>query len=152
MKNALQVIVIALLLASCGGGGAKTVALSPPVNTTPAEDLALALEGLALDDFFEESFKALMLRDPEWVISLALTNVFPIQGVELTNISDDFVRDTDEMFVVILDKMLTYDRDSLSENDKISFDVYQWYLQDRIDREQFFHHDLGASEGRFGWQ
>jgi uncharacterized protein (DUF885 family) len=134
------------------GGGAKTAALPPTVNATPAEDLALALEGLALDDFFEESFKALMLRDPDWVISLALTNVFPIQGVELTNISDDFVRDTDEMFVVILDKLLTYDRDSLSANDKISYDVYRWYLQDRIDWEQFFYHGFVASYGVFGVQ
>jgi len=151
MKNALQIVLITFLLASCGGG-AKTEALAPPVNTNPADELALALEGLALDDFFEESFKALMLRDPEWVISLALTNIYPIQGVELTNISDDFVRDNYAMCEVILDKLLTYDRDSFSENDKISYDVYRWYLQDRIDREQFFYHDFVASYGVFGIQ
>ncbi len=139
------------MLASCGGGG-KTEALPPPVNTNPAEDLALALEGLALDDFFEESFKALMLRDPEEVISLALTNLYPIQGVELTNISDDFVRDNYAMYAVILDKLLSYDRASLGENDKISYDVYRWYLQDRIDKEQFFYHDFVASYGVFGIQ
>jgi uncharacterized protein (DUF885 family) len=134
------------------GGGTKNAALPPPVNATPAEDLAFALEGLALDDFFDESFKALMLRDPEWVISLALTDVIPIQRVDLTNISDDFVRDTNEMFVVILNKMLAYDRDSLSETDKISYDVYRWYLQDRIDKEQFFYYDFIASYGVFGVQ
>ena len=122
MKNALQISLITFLLASCGGS-AETEAPPPPANTSPADDLALALEGLALDSFFEESFKALMLRDPEWVISLALTNVFPIQGVELTNISDNFVRNNYAMCAVILDKLLTYDRDSLGENDKISYDV-----------------------------
>jgi uncharacterized protein (DUF885 family) len=151
MKNALQIVLFTFLLASCGGG-AKTEALAPPVNTNPADELALALEGLALDDFFEESFKALMLRDPEWVISLALTNIYPIQGVELTNISDDFVRDNYAMCAVILDKLLSYDRDSFNENDKISYDVYRWYLQDRIDREQFFYHDFVASYGVFGIQ
>jgi len=151
MKNALQIVLIAFLLASCGGG-ANTEALPPPVNTSPADDLAIALEGLALDDFFEESFKALMLRDPEWVIELALTNVFPIQGVELTNISDDFARDNYAMCVVILDKLLTYDRNSLNENDRISYDVYRWYLQDRIDGEQFFYHDYVASYGLYGFQ
>ncbi len=151
MKNALQISLITFLLASCGGS-AETEAPPPPANTSPADDLALALEGLALDSFFEESFKALMLRDPEWVISLALTNVFPIQGVELTNISDNFVRNNYAMCAVILDKLLTYDRDSLGENDKISYDVYRWYLQDRIDKEQFFYHDFVASYGLFGIQ
>ncbi len=144
-------MLIAVLMSSCGGG-AKTEPQVPPVNTDPAADLALALEGLSIDDFYEESYKALMLRDPESVISLALTARFPIQGVQLTNISDEFVRDTYAMYEVILDKLSTYDRAGLDANGKISYDVYRWYLQDRIDRQAFFYHDFVASFGLFGIQ
>ena len=151
MKNALHILVIAVLMSSCSGGS-RTEPQVPPVDTDPAADLALALEGLSIDDFYEESYKALMLRDPESVISLALTDRFPIQGVQLTDISDDFVRDTYAMYEVILDKLSTYDRAGLDANGKISYDVYQWYVQDRVDRQPFFYHDFVASFGLHGVQ
>ena len=151
MRNLISVLLIACLLTSCGDGSQSEPQV-PPVDTDPAADLALALEGLSIDDFYEESYKALMLRDPESVISLALTDRFPIQGVQLTDISDDFVRDTYAMYEVILDKLSTYDRAGLDANGKISYDVYQWYVQDRVDRQPFFYHDFVASFGIFGIQ
>jgi uncharacterized protein (DUF885 family)/Tol biopolymer transport system component len=100
------------------------------------------LEGLPLDRFFAKSFELLMLRDPEWVSSEGLAGHFGTGHGQLTDLSDAYRRETQQMEAAILDMLRTYDREQLSREQQISYDVYEWYLADRVRGQEFMYHDF----------
>jgi len=147
---------ILLLLAACGGGGGNgsgnSAPPAPPAGPSPADTLAAALQGLPLDQFFDESFGALLKRTPETIVELALTDVYPLDGVTLDDLSDAYVRDTFEMCDVVLTLLGDYDRDSLDADGQLDYDFYAWYLQDYLDRLEFLYHDFPATYSIIGVQ
>jgi hypothetical protein len=117
-------------LVSCGGGssggGGITSAPPPPPPPPPpsaAELLAEELQGLTLDDFYFESFGALLRRSPEDVVWEALESIYPLDDVGLNNLSDAYQRETFAMFQVVLDALRTYDRSTLSADEQLNFDI-----------------------------
>jgi uncharacterized protein (DUF885 family) len=143
MKKSLFVLAF-LFLAACGGGsGADTVDNDPrPPGPTPAEVLAGELQGLTVDDFYFVSFGALLKRSPESIVWEALEATFPLDGVGLNDLSDRYRRDTFAMYQVVLDALLTYDRAALDAEGQLSYDVYEWYLQDVVDRLEWIYYDF----------
>ena len=103
------------------------------------------LAGLPLDEFYEESLEALTYRSPEAIIWQALQSVYPLNGVGLDNISDAYQRETFAMVRVVLDALRGYDTTALSFDEKLTYDFYEWYLQDRFDRLEFIYHDFIAT-------
>ena len=158
MRKAVSICLCLLFVVSCGGssgGNGNTSApppAAPPAGPTASEILAEDLEGLALDDFYFESFKALISRFPETVISQALTDIYPLDSVGLNDYSEEYRLETFAMYRVVLDALQTFDRDSLDAAGKVDFDVYEWYLQDRVDRLEFFYYDFLATYSGFGVQ
>jgi uncharacterized protein (DUF885 family) len=59
----------------------------------------------------------------------------------LDNISDAFIRETQRLEKGILDLLLTYDRETLTPQQQISYDVYHWYLDDRVRGHEFMYYD-----------
>lgn len=104
-------------------------------------EIAEGLEGLPLNDFFEQSFQRIMLRDPEWVTAEGLDEILGAPGDQLTDISDDYLRESHTLYQAVLDLLLTYDRDALTTEQQISYDVYRWYLDDLIRQFEFLHYD-----------
>jgi len=96
---------------------------------------------LSIDDFFDESFKMIMLRDPQWVTSEGLDAFFGSPGDQLTDISDDYIRETQDLQRAILDILHAYERETLTPEQQISYDVYEWYLGDLIRQHEFMYHD-----------
>ncbi len=147
-----------LLVASCGGGSSPPAAAPtptppvtpPPTSTGPtdSEKLREDLQGLSLDDFYAVSFIALGDRTPESVAGLGIPGV--VVEPKLNDISEAYQRETFNMVNVTLELLRTYDRDSLSDKDKLNYDVYEWYLQDESDREQFMFHNFIATYFFFG--
>lgn len=152
MKNPLIAVVFVLLAVSCGGGGSDTQTPPPVPGPTVAEQLAADLQGLSLDVFYFESFKALYSRSPETVVWRALTDIFPLDVVGLDDLSDGYQRDTYAMFQVVLDALHTYDRSLLSASEQLNYDVYDWYLQDKVDELEFIYYDYRATYALFGTQ
>jgi len=156
MKKSLFASLFLILATSCGGGGAGD---SPPATSNPpvagptvAEQLAADLQGLALDQFYFESYEALVSRSPETIVWQALTDIFPLDRVGLDDLSDSYQRDTFAMNQVVLDALQTYDRSALDADAQLNFDVYQWHLQDVVDRLEFIYYDFLASYSIFGVQ
>ena len=150
MLKRLVVLTTLLFVVSCGGGGSGGGGApgpgQPPVGgPTPAELLAQDLAGLSLTDFYETSYGALLSRSPESVIWLALTDVYPLSDVGLDDLSDAFQRDTYDMFEVVLAALQTYDRSSLTAAEALTYDFYEWYLQDVVDSEEFIYFDFAAT-------
>jgi uncharacterized protein (DUF885 family) len=126
----------------------------PPAPPGPdaTEQLAEDLQDLPLDEFYAESFEALITRTPEAVVWEALESEFPLQGVMLDNLEDGFQRETYSMHQVVLDALHGYDRDALTADEQLDFDIYEYFLRDEIDRLEFIYHDFRATFMNFSVQ
>ena len=147
MRRPLAALLVLVLLTSCGGGGGSAPVAGPPPPPVPAlaEQLASDLQGLALDTFYEESYKALLYRSPETIIWQALTGIYPLVDVGLDDLSDDYRRETATLYQVVLDTLRSYDASSLSSADKLIYDFYEWFLQDHIDSLDYIYFDFAAT-------
>jgi uncharacterized protein (DUF885 family) len=117
-------LLICILLGACGMEG-KTTATSLP--TSPM--------------IFEVSFQSLMRRDPETTLELGLSQVYNTPTDQLTNISDEYIRQTQTLESDILTQLRSYDRSSLTSEQQLSYDIYAWYLGDRVNGQAFMYDD-----------
>jgi uncharacterized protein (DUF885 family) len=99
--------------------------------------LAAQLWGLPLADFFQVSFRALMLRKPETIVQLGLEERYGLTELTLDNISDDYVRETTAMAEVILEGLDTFDETAFPEEQQLSMNIYRYYLQDLIEQAEY---------------
>jgi uncharacterized protein (DUF885 family) len=131
---------------------AETVTLPPEITleetseVEPANTLAGMLEGLTLDEFFEVSYRELLLRDPEVILEVGLTDVYGVEEVELTNISDAYIRETQQMHTTILEMLRVYDRSALTPEQQVSYDVYEWYLDDLVRGQEFMYYNYPSTQ------
>lgn len=152
MKKSLWIaIVAALLLTSCGGGGySDPLPPQPPPPPTASEQLRIDLQGLPLDEFYFESYNALLQRTPELIVWRGLTGVFPPDSIGLNNRSDAHQRETFAMHQVVLEMLRAYDRSALTTDEQLTYDIYEWQQQDEIDRLEFIYYDFVATYNFFG--
>ena len=143
--NILLLICI-LLLTGCGPSFTEKPVMvrTPPPEFTEGtsssiESILSNLKGLSLQDFFESSFRQLSLRYPESLVSLGLEDSVGLEGVTLDNISDEYAKDTQALESGILGLLRGYDRETLSTEDQISYDVYEWYLDDLVRGHEFMY-------------
>lgn len=154
MRRILLASFLILIITSCGGDGGGETTAPPPAPSGPSasEQLAEDLQGLSLDEFYFESFKALISRSPETVTWEALESVFPLDRVELDDLTDEFQRETIAMHRVVLDMLRSYDRNTLTADQQLDYDIYDYYLQDAADRLDFIYHDFRATYMNFSVQ
>jgi len=108
------------------------------------------LQGLPLDEFYFESYDALLQRTPELIVWRGLTVVFPPDSTGLNNVSDAYQRETFAMHQVVLEMLRTYDRSALTADDQLTYDIYEWQQQDEIDRLEFIYYDFVATYNFYG--
>ncbi|MBN2394659.1 MAG: DUF885 family protein [Anaerolineae bacterium] len=114
-----------------------TLAFSSP---TMAETMA-SLQDLSIDAFFETSHRQLRLRDPEGLTGDGLSEVYGLRDDQLTNLSDAYIRETQALEAAILDLLRTYDRDALTPEQQLSYDVYEWTLDNLVQGHAFMYHN-----------
>ena len=149
----VSVTALIVVLAGCGGGGggAPPPAAAPPATGNPPASIDAVtaarneLSGLALADFFEKSFAILLAREPEDVVALTLQDVVPLTGNGIDSWSDDYRRETIAIAEVVRELLNTYDRTALDPATQRDYDVYQWYLDDRIGALEFFYYTYAAT-------
>ena len=158
MRYLLALSIFALFVAACGsnnfGDGTpdRPVVDPPPPSLSASEQLKVDLEGLDLATFYEDSYEALLYRTPEDIVWLALESIYPIDSAGLDNLSDDYRRETFAMYQVVLELLQGYDQTALSTDDLLIYDVYEWYLQDIVDRLDFIYYDFTATYNFSGIQ
>ena len=114
---------------------------STGIEVSSIDKIVASLEGLPLDLFFEESFKQLVLRYPETITEEGLDQVFGTGNDQLNNLSDSYIRETQTLEKAILEILRTYDRESLPADQQVSYDVYEWYLDDLVRGHEFMYYD-----------
>jgi uncharacterized protein (DUF885 family) len=148
MYKSLLATVALLFVVSCGGssgGGTSPPPPLPPPPPTVSELLAQELQGLPLDEMYFVSFGALLGRSPEDVVWEALETTFPLDDVGLNDLSDAYQRETFAMLQVALDVLRTHDRSALTVDEQLDYDIYEYYLQDALDRLEFIYYDFPAT-------
>ncbi len=121
---------------------ASPIATSTPTATlTPIEQVAAELEGLPLDTFFEESYRQLILRNPEKITELGLAEAYGLRNDRLNDLSEAYLRETQALELAILELLRSYERDTLSQQEQITYDVYEWYLDNRVRGQAFQYHN-----------
>jgi uncharacterized protein (DUF885 family) len=112
-----------------------------PENIVVIDEILDGLKGLPLNNFFEESFLQLGLRIPENMVALGIAESVGLDEITLNNISDSYIKNTQALETGILEILRTFDRASLSPEDQISYDVYEWYLDDLVRGHEFMYYD-----------
>lgn len=170
-KNIVPLLIIFILLAACGGNQtaepyvfkfeeteapttqviltesspAPTEEQAPP-ELAPAtyssiDEIIANLEGIPIEEFFDASFTQLLLRNPELLTELNLSAQFGLRNDQLNNLSDAYLRDTQRLEAAILAQLLTYDRQSLTPDQQLSYDIYLYTLEDKVQGHEFMYHN-----------
>ncbi len=122
---------------------APTQAIAPTQAAVP--DIAGDLQGLDFGTFVEDSYRKLLLRDPQAITELGLVERFGTGNDRLTDISDAYIRETQDLQAAILATLRAYDRSSLSAEEQLSYDIYEWWLDDRVRGHPYMYNDHPAS-------
>lgn len=144
---------------STAGSGNGGTAVQLPVVTdyilestdTVLTSTSQRLENLSIEAFFEQSFTLLNEREIENAISDGLFDSITTSTPELTNISDEYTRQTGEIYQLILTLLDNYNRSELTPDQQVSYDVFKkdiGYKKAWVDNLSF---DYPATYGFFGW-
>jgi uncharacterized protein (DUF885 family) len=161
MRKSLLFIVFAVVLGACSGGtndfdvpdrceASPTCNQPPPPPPSAVEQFTAAIQGLTLDGFYSTAASTLAQRSPETLIWSSLLDTFPQAEAQLDSLSDAYQRETFELYQIALDALRSYDRSILDADGQFQYDLFEWYLQDVVDRLPFIYNDFPATFGVFG--
>lgn len=163
MKKHISFILASMCLFNCGGGSegqptpppittptppptvSYTDTQMPNVDMTAAESFLTRIEGMDLDALINDALPIIEARDPQSIVSLALTEQIMLDGANLTDIRYDYQRQTYLMWKHVLDHLDSLDRASLSQFDKVNYDVLRWIASQQDAQSEFIHYDYPAT-------
>jgi len=116
-------------------------------QSSDIEDVLDGLEGLPFDKFIDASYKQVLLRSPELVTSMGLSETLGIRDDQLDTICNDFIIETYELEAGILEILETYDREALSYEQQISYDSYSWILDGWAVEHEWMYHFYPVTHG-----
>jgi len=103
---------------------------------TPAPIWDAALQR-SFDEWLEQAFRDQLVRDPELLSELGLAQAFGMDNSQLTNVSDAYQRETYALLQSQLDTLHSYDRAALSPERQLSYDLFEWSLDDQLRGERY---------------
>jgi uncharacterized protein (DUF885 family) len=149
------VIIFSTLMGACGrknipstevppsSQSPQNISTLPPAISTQASASVPtdSLREVEFDAFMEESYRRLLSRDPETVLELGLSQVYGTPTNLLTDISDETIHQTQALESDILRTLQQYDRSALDPEQQLTYDIYAWYLDDRVKGHEFMYDD-----------
>jgi uncharacterized protein (DUF885 family) len=107
---------------------------------------------LPFDQFLEDSWHSLMRRDPELLTELGLSAVFGMADDRLNDISAAYQSETYVLYEQILETLYSYDRDSLTSEQRLNYDIYAYYLEDMRRGQPFINDNYPVNHFSVGVQ
>jgi uncharacterized protein (DUF885 family) len=147
MKVHIYILLLTILLSACGE-------LSEPLTPPPPEkikklsvtDFEQQLEILTVDEFFSQSFRQLLLRDPEQVLRKGLAEELSMTTFTYSDISTVYQNETVDFYNVVLRRLVTYSVDGMSILQRQHLGVYQWWLEDQLALMSYPYLKLNATQ------
>lgn len=113
----------------------------PVSGGPPLEAVVAGLKGLPPDAFFEQSYEQLLRRNPEGLTALGLSESLGLRNDRLNSLSDAYICETQALDVALLDLLRSSDRAALASEQQLAYDVYEWWLDDRVRGHEFMYHN-----------
>jgi len=111
------------------------------------QDVIDTLQGLQFDEFVDASYKQILLRNPEMVTSMGLSQSLGIRDNELDNICYAYVDETYKLKAGIYGILKSYKRSELDYDQRISYDSYSWLLSDWAAEHEYMYHFYPVTHG-----
>jgi uncharacterized protein (DUF885 family) len=130
---------------SSGTSSTTTVATTTIVpdatttSTTPGDPGPF--DGLSFAEFLEESYRLLLIRSPQGLTSLGIAGEYGMRNDRLNDMSPEYLAERQELDITILEALHGYDRAALAPDEQVSYDVYEWWLNHRVEGHRFAYHD-----------
>ncbi len=131
-KVFLLALVVCLLAVGCGDGTGEPAMAVPTVGGITDEEV--------FDQFLEEALAAQLRRDPETVSSLGMAGGLGMGNDELTDVSDAYELETYALIRAQLERLHQFDRAALNPDRQLSYDLFEWSLQDYLDGQPYRFH------------
>jgi uncharacterized protein (DUF885 family) len=125
--------VLILGLSLLGGGAAPDDGTYETTWSPPSlEEISAELDGLRFDVFVETSYRLYLLRHPQSVTDLGLAGILGVRNDRLNDYSPAYVAETQRIERFILDRLRTFDREALSPDQRLTYDVCDWIWDDAV--------------------
>ena len=111
------------------------------------QDVLPELQDLQFDEFVDASYKQILLRSPEMVTSMGLSQLLGIRDDQLDNICYAYVDETYELKAGIQEILESYNPSELSYDQRISYDSYSWLLSDWKAEHEYMYHYYPVTHG-----
>jgi uncharacterized protein (DUF885 family) len=104
------------------------------------QDILDTVQGLPFDEFIDASYKQILLRNPETVTSMGISQSLGIRDDRLDIACNAYVDETYQLKAGIYEILSSYDRSELDYDQQINYDSYSWVLSDwEAEREYMYH-------------
>lgn len=116
--------------------------------------LALAVPGLAaatepgapsFDELIEQVGRTMLVRDPELVTELGLSEELGLDDRELNDLSFEYRAQTAALAKDALSRLATVDPGSLTADERLTLAVTEWYLDDIVTMHALADHEYAVS-------
>ncbi len=143
MRSSLWLLPVLILgLSLLGGHAAHDAAAHEPAWAPPAfAEVEEALSGLGFDEFIDSSYRLYLLRFPQTVTSLGMARALGVRNDLLNDYSEEYVEETERIERYILDRLRAFDRQALSVEQRLTYDVCDWAWDDVVRGQEFTRHD-----------
>jgi len=121
----------------------STTTTAPPAagtTATSAHPGEFASEA-TFGDFLETSYGLLLVRNPEFVTELGIAPSLGLDNTQLNDLSPDYMAETQTLEIGVLEQLRGFDRESLTPEEQLSYDAYEWFLEHEIQGHRFAFHD-----------
>jgi len=106
-------------------------AWQPSVVTESA--VVAQLDNPLFDEFLESSYTQLQLRDRDNLFANNLADLYGVElGDQFTNLSTEYLEETQQLERELLELLRSFDRGTLSADQLISYDAFEWYLDMQV--------------------
>ncbi len=138
MRRVWVVAVLFLLFVGAAGAGAA------PWQAPTLAEVDAALDGLGFEEFIETSYRLYILRSPQRVTSMGLAAEFGIRNDALDDYSPEYQAETFAIESLVLDRLRGFDRETLTEEQRVTYDIAFWYWDDLVRDQPFagFHYPV----------
>ena len=134
MRSSLWLLPLLILgLSLLGGRAAVDAGAYEPTWSPPTlADVEEALSELGFDEFVESSYRLYLLRHPQTVTGLGLAGMLGVRNDLLNDYSAEYVEETGRIAQYILERLRAFDREGLSVDRQLTYDVSEWAWDDAV--------------------
>jgi uncharacterized protein (DUF885 family) len=132
----LAVLVLGLSLLAARAAG-DDAAYEPTWTPPTLGEVEEALSGLGFDEFVESSYRLYLLRFPQTVTDLGMARALGVRNDLLNDYSEEYVEETERIERHILVRLRAFDRQALSAEQQLTYDVCAWAWDDVVRGQEF---------------